>query len=272
MKTTFLKALLLTVFISSNGHATTVIIDFNDLNTGGLDGQSTTAPGTTGDWTVSADINQVVSGNLVAPASTNFGIAESGTAQRLQGPVPNDAENGTVSVTPLTGNTIWGSFLLNLNGDPDARSGIQFNSGPTDSPNDPRILALGTTAQARLGGTNVSAAGAFSDADFDDTYLFLFKIDVDDAGSDTINFWINPDVTSEATIGSATASGSRDFLGATGITSVSFFVYDGAPFIDSFRLSDDADAFLQVTAIPEPSTLLLVSGAMVALALFRRRR
>lgn len=268
MKTSFLALLLLPALLASSGHAATVIIDFNDLNLGGLDGQSTTAPGTTGDWTVSDDVNNVVSGNLVAPASTNFAIPESGTAQSLQGPSATDAESGIIDVIDLTGNTIWGSFLLNLNGDSSARAGIALNNPLEGKPNDPRILALGTDAQARIG-TNITATSAFNTTD---TYLFLFKIDVDDGGNDTLSFWINPDVTSEATIGSATASGSRDFLDGTGITTVSFYTYTGAPIIDSFRLSDEANAFTLVTAIPEPSTFLLVGLAGIAALVLRRRR
>jgi hypothetical protein len=106
--------------------------------------------------------------------------------------------------------------------------------------------------------------------DTSETGLVLFRIDYSSTGDDTLNLWFNPDVTN---LGSA-ATHTGDFLGASGLTRLSAFSYSNTarPIIDNLRLSDDADAFFQVTAIPEPSTLLLLSGALVSLALFRRRR
>jgi len=101
------------------------------------------------------------------------------------------------------------------------------------------------------------------------TSLVLFRIDFSAAGNDTLSLWVDPDVNN---LGTAATVSSENWLGASGITSVSVFSYNGLrPLVDNVRLSDDADAFAQVTGVPEPSSAALIALASVAFACGRRR-
>lgn len=266
-----IQFLLLIGLFSDTGHAATVLLDFNDAATGNLPGQSGLGTGTTGSWGGSTDID-VVAGDLTAPASTNYSVTQSRTAQSIRG--GTNARQATIALsTPLTGNTIWGSFLINLNGQTSGgRGGITLNPTLGSNPADPRIFVIDDDVQAWLTGNSGAEAAITSSAvSASTTALILFQIEVADTGNDTINLWLNPDVTN---IGSADANhSSTDFLGAGGISTLGIFSYNGGiPTIDNVRLSDDADAFLKVTAIPEPSTFLLVGVAGLAVLMLRRYR
>ena len=110
-----------------------VRVDFNDMSAGDVNGQAG-GMGFTGTWTTRVNEAEptyhidTVSGDLVAPASTNFRLTQSGTAQSLQGMNNNyTVDKATRSLTtPLT-DTVWFSFLLEpCDG---GRGGIDLNSG-----------------------------------------------------------------------------------------------------------------------------------------------
>jgi len=270
MKTPLVSTLLLSALLTSSGPAATVVLDFNDAATGNLPGQSGLGTGTTGDWDGSTDID-VVAGDLTAPGSTNYAVTQSGTAQSIQGQTASTGRQANVTLsTALTGNTIWGSFLLNMNGSLGGRGGITLNNAIDDtSPENPRIFALGADLEAWTVSNNADVEIASSITE-SDTALILFQILVNDSGNDTMNLWVNPDGTN---LGAAASNSSTDFLDGTGITTLGITSYNGnAPIIDNVRLSDDADAYFQVTAIPEPSTFLLVGAAGIAMLVLRRFR
>lgn len=211
-------------------------------------------------------------GDLTAPASTNYAITQTGTPQSIIGSGSSAREANVALSTALTGSTIWGSFLVNLNGGTVGRGGIQFNAPVSaTNPNDPRVLALGLDAQARLdgsGGADINFSNALTS---NATALILFSIDFDPAGNDTMNMWVNPDV---ANLGAPLSFSTADWLGASGITTVSVFSYSSGalPLVDAFRLSDDADAYFQVTGIPEPSGGALLLLSLAGVAVYRLRR
>jgi hypothetical protein len=266
-----LVLLLLLSLLAVNVHAATVLLDFNDADLGDLPGQFALGTGTTGNWDAATDID-VIAGDLTAPGSTNYAVTQSGTAQSIQGQTGSNARQANVQLsTALTGDTIWGSFLLNLNGSTSGRGGITLNPTIDDTtPNDPRIFALGADFQAWLTGDNGAEINIGSSISASETALILFQIDFNPTGNDTLNLWVNPDVTN---LGTASTNSSTDFLGAGGITHLGILSYNGnAPIIDNVRLSDDADAFNQVTAIPEPSSLFLVGVAGMGILILRRFR
>lgn len=111
--------------------------------------------------------------------------------------------------------------------------------------------------------------------------LILGELLIDPVGNETLNLWVNPDVSSGiAGLGAADTSlteqaGSVD----GGITRVGIQSYssDGqGGIVDALVVSDAANpnqAFADVTGvnlIPEPSTLLMTLLALLGLA--RRRR
>jgi hypothetical protein len=221
-------------------HAGTVIADFNDLAPGDLNGKT----GGTG-FAASTWINNsagtaetfidVVTGNLTAPAATNYSLPQSGAAQSAQN------TNGTTSLqtralaTPLTGDTVWFSFLLNQ---PTAspgvttgsRGGICLNQATTfHDPNNPRIMGLGSQLTAWLTGNNdVVVNSAFTAGT---TAVVLGRILVSDTGNETLSLWVNPNVNALGTP-TATHSGAN-WIGPTGITSVSVQSYAGHRLDDS---------------------------------------
>ena len=264
---------------SASVYGATVIQDFNDAATGTLAGQ-TIGTGASAAWTGSSSID-VFAGDLIAPASTNYAITQGGTAQSLkhQGNYGTAARKANVALdTALTGSTIWGSFLINMNNHADGRVGIQFNTTNTTAgatPSNPRIFGIGTDLEAWM--TSSSEIDLTGTVALTTTSLVLFRIDYQSAGDETFSLWIDPDVTN---LGAADGTSTSDWLDAGGITDLSAFSYTsasadeatGGPIIDSIRLSDDADAYAQVTGVvPEPSSAALLGLGGLALILRRRK-
>ncbi len=100
----------------------------------------------------------------------------------------------------------------------------------------------------------------------------LLRIVLDGSGSDdTLDFWMNPDLTSGAGglgIPDNSISGS-DFFG-TALDGIGVSFRRDNSTIDAIRISNDADGFAQVTSVPEPSTALL--SVLGVLFLARRHR
>lgn len=115
------------------------------------------------------------------------------------------------------------------------------------------------------------------------THLFLAKIDMNVGGvNDSISWWIDPDLSGGAaglgtTVGSANGpvyvkSGSDAYGTAfDGVAFSSNGNTSGGVGIDSIRISNDADGFAQVTAVPEPSTWALAIFGLIGAAALRRR-
>jgi hypothetical protein len=129
--------ILLSVAAATALRAGTLIADFNDLTAGDLNGQA----GGTGFgpdvWTNNSAATpetfiDIIGGDLSAPAGTHYALAQSGTPQKVQN------TNGTTSLetrvlqTPLTGTTIWFSFLINQpNASPGSNTGSRCKRGRT---------------------------------------------------------------------------------------------------------------------------------------------
>ena len=277
-----LAALAFLILFAAEGSATLIVQDFNDAAAGNLSGQSGIGTGSSAAWAGSSSID-VVAGDLIPDASTNYAITQGGTAQSITHDTlfNASARKSTVDFdTALTGSKIWGSFLVNQNTQSAGRGGIAFNQTSTSAGAgivNPRLLTLGGDFEAWLASDNeIELPGTVG---VDTTLLVLFRIAYDPAGNERTSIWLDPDVT---TLGPADAFSVSDWLDPAGITSLSVFSYGGGgvgqgdvtPLVDAVRISDGPTAYQDVTGvvnpIPEPSTLLL--GAVFGLAGLATRR
>lgn len=199
----------------------------------------------------------------------NDGTAGAGTnsAGGLQGNAGSVAQR--FFATPLTG-TIWVSAL----------SRYSSTSGETllwlERQEDNDYVAIRGSAngqEARLrynGGADIAAGtGTFA---FDTTRLFLVKIQMNvDGSNDSVDFYVNPDLSGgEAGLGAPLLSGSGGDAFGVALDGISVSFTDFGSRFDALRVSNDANAFEQVTLIPEPASFgLLGLGGLLAL---RRRR
>jgi hypothetical protein len=261
---------LLAIPLHNVAHATLIIADSNDLTLGGQNAQAG-GTGFTGTWTATGTID-VIGGDLSAPVSTGYALTQSGTAQSIRGDHNAARQNHRALATALTGDTVWFSLLLQNQAD-TSRGGISFN-GNTFSPSNPRIQSTGKTlfVNGSTASGDVFVAGQ--------TALVLGRITVADVGNDTFEVWVNPDVSGgEAGLGIATGSNTGAYFGAGGINRIGNISYghnsNAGAIVDMIYLSDGPNAFADVTgitAIPEPSTALLLGWGCLGLALMKRRR
>ena len=238
----------------SVAQALVVQTDFNGLPAGKLQSETGTGVGFSGVWNSGAGSMVAIKGagnDLIAPAGTYFGLTQSGgssdethVGNSLTG---YDRMQGRDTAVPLTG-TVWGSFLIKL-ASATSQVGIGFNKGGW-APGPPRIFAIGSMIRLDPPSSTyrVDVPGALV---VDQTSLILFRMQIDaDGTNDHVTVWANPDLRY---IGSQTPIGTQngtDWVG-TGITRldvISYGVPDDAS--DMVTLSDDADAYYDVTGIP----------------------
>lgn len=249
----------------------TLITDFNDNTAGPLgafnagEGQAGGIGWLNGDvWANSGTID-VIADDLAAPIATNYAVTQNGTAQSAQGDFAGGRQTTREVETPLSG-TIWISYLLNQ---PSlaSRGGITFNQNSA-GPANPRIVATGTEVRLGLGPT-LQAAGAGADLlTLGETALILARLTIDNAGgAETLDVWINPDVSGEASSLPAPDTTLSEETPALdpGITRVGIQSYSTdnlGGIIDSLRLSDDDNAFEVVTR----DTLIVVDDPNLSIS------
>lgn len=269
MKTT---SLVLLLAASGVARAATAVADFNDLTTGNLTGQAGGSGFTAANWinnsaaTPEPDID-VVAADLSAPAGTNYAIAQSGTPQSAQNTTGTTSLQIRTLATPLTGSTIWFSFLINqpvatagLN--TGNRGGICFNQATTTGdPGNPRIMFLGTQLNAWLASNSEFTLNSAITPGT--TALVLGRIQYSAAGNEVITLWVNPNVNA---LGAPAGTITSNWLGAAGITSVAVQSYGGGNggIVDALRISDAPDAYTQVTGSTIPDPVLAVDPVSVA--------
>ena len=91
--------------------ADVVQIDFNGLATASIVDQTAVGTGLTGAWTDGTG-SVVESGDLVAPAGTNFGLTQSVDGKFFQGDGLTNSHVGFAGDLGGAGSTVWGSFLI----------------------------------------------------------------------------------------------------------------------------------------------------------------
>ncbi len=274
-----LASFLCVSLVSAN--AAVVVADFNDNSPGPL-GSFTAGAGQGGGsgwdgasvWGNTGTIN-VVGGDLAAPGSTNYAIAQTGTGQSIQGTFATGRHTTRAVATTLVGD-IWFSFLLNQ-ATINSRGGLSFNQD-TSAPGDPRIVATGT--DLRLGLATLQGSGAALTVG--QTSLVVGRLSLSAVGAETLSVWVDPDVAGGiAGLGAPSTTLTEDApaldAGVTRIGLQSYSSDNQGGILDSVRFSDDPDrnrAFADVTGIlvPEPATGMLVGiGALLALGRRTRR-
>lgn len=274
---------MLLIPLAPAARATLVTADFNDNTPGQLQGQSGGSGFATSSVWAGATGPAVVSGDLTAPASTHYAIAQtSGTAQSLQSAntVTSGAGQDNRAPAATLAGTVWFSFLVNP-ASSNARGGIGFNTtGATST--DPRILAVGTTLYVGYGSSSTTPVGPITVANqftVGQTSLVVGRIIINDNGTnDRISVWVNPDVTALASASPPTPAVDTATLNQfdNGLTQLTLSSYTGssgtaAGVVDAVRVSDNPTAQTDVTGVPEPASCGLIALAG-ALLLPRRRR
>jgi len=259
--------------VANTANAALVVVDFNDLAAGQLNGQAG-GTGTSGTWGASTN-PQVVAGDLTAPAATHYALTQSaGTAQSIRTTANSTNADGqsTRTLPAALNGTVWFSFLVNPN-DANSRAGISFNTS-LSAASGARIDVVGTGLFVSYG--NVTLANAQTT---NANHLLVGQVVVDAAGNnDRLRLWLDPDVSTLTENTARVFEGTNaDWVGA-GITSVAVQSYGASTSggtVDAIRLSNDPDAQSAVTGfapVPEPTTLGLVGIAASSLLARRRRR
>ncbi len=277
--TVTLSAMVLMLGLAGTSSAALVISDLND---GSIDQGFSNAWG-------NGSNNVFV---IAAPDLTyaNYGITQTGTTQRIYSAnaSPDRQDVRTLSA-PLSGET-WFSVLVNVPTGSEY-AGLTFNnSGNSYDPitTAARILLTPSELQVGLnGGGAATGTGTFA---ADTTHLLLGQMDIV-GGIDTLNVWVDPDLTALTGLGDL---GTANFTSTTvdfanSITDIGVAGRKGNSgsdvSIDAFRLSDNVGtAFFDVTGVefvdaggpevPEPASIAIWSilGLCLAGYGYRRRR
>lgn len=164
--------------------------------------------------------------------------------------------------------TIWISALAridSLDQNQDALLWLDRNAnGNVANAGDAFIgLRKGGVIQLRHSGTTNLLEAVSSVYAADETHLLLAKIvmNADGTGYDSVQFWIDPNLLNLGTA-NLVASGA-DLFGAS-FDGIGISIGQGGGALDAIRISNAADGFYQVTAVPEPASwLTTVFGALV---------
>lgn len=263
---------------AAESRAAVLVADFNDLSTGSINAKAG-GTGWTGNWDGSAG-GSVVAGDLT---SSRYNVPQSGTAQHYRSiNATGLRQNYRTPTSPGPTGTVWFSLLAMAESTGD-RAGLSINP-PTDNPfNNPGTAHAyldGDTLRYSFGtgtGGFVSAANAVGS-----TALLVGRVTIT-AGPDPVTLWLNPDLVANPDINAYTpvySSASVDWLTSIGTVGAIAARLDGASTgggnVDNIRFSDGggnaAQAYADVTGVPEPAGLALLGAATAGLASRRRRR
>lgn len=275
--TVFLSGALL-LAMGVDARAGLVVANFNDLTAGTINGQAG-GTGFTGNWTGSTG-GTVFAGDL---SSANYNEPQTGTALRYRNANSTGLRQNfrTPTASTLT-NTVWFSFLAMAETTGD-RAGLSINAAtgtPFADPGTVYAYFTGDTLNYSFGtGTANTLAAA---APLASTALVVGKLTISSSGADGIQLWVNPDLIANPDITTITpvySSNAVDFLSS--ITTLGAVAArrdtgtSGGGDVDSIRFSDgggnSAQAYYDVTGIPEPSSLLCITS-LAGIALLRRPR
>lgn len=284
---TVLVGLLLSAVVAQG--AVSVELNFDNLSTGNIDGQD--------GWRVTDQPNRsatVVSGGLSYSAGT---VNRNGGSQALQlvledtglGSDPTTDFVGR-NITPVgaAGDTVYFSFLMQLNNGKDAYQFVNFGFSGTDTSADTgddltnqwsRISSGAAVVrgddQFRLWDNSGSSTGTNTKPDWElgnetngGSFLLVGKLTFNGGGSETLDFTINPNSTLE---GDATWKTVSADIGVESLNYFGVFANVGdnqTMIIDDILIGTDYSS-----VVPEPSAYALLMGlAGLGFLLLRRRR
>jgi len=265
----------------SSAHAAVLIADFNDITAGALAGKAG-GTGFSGTWSGSAATN-VVAGDLT---SSLYNVPQSGTPQAARNANTTGLRQNFRNATASPTGTVWFSFLAKAEATGD-RAGISINPSstisPFDNPGNSYAYFEGDTLKYSFGaGTASTLVGA---APVASTALIVGKVVIDSSvgGADAITLWVNPDLIANPDINTLTPvynNSSVDWLTSVATVGAVMARKDGGTSgggdVDNIRFSDgggnSAQAFADVTNVPEPASLGVLGLAVMGLAGQRKRR
>jgi large repetitive protein len=219
-----------------------------DLNTGGID------TGFSGGWAGSSGVGITTAADLIY---ANYGITQSGTTARVYNHYPDhpDRQDERALATAMDGE-IWFSVLVNIPAGGDF-IGLSFNNNSGNAyahvNSDLRVLMTPTQLQVSFdGGGMMAGASTFAAAT---THLLLGQMNVV-TGNDTLNVWVDPDLTAVSDPGDLPAA---EFTSTT-VDFADSIVEVGVPgddagitiSLDAIWLSDRSTAFVDVTGASGP--------------------
>lgn len=267
-------------FAAAAAHAAIVVADFNDFAVGNLNTSGTpAADDNTGtgfsnpNWISGSTVVRIISGDLAAPRSTNYAVAQPATGGKkprraLMNWPNNDGcrQQHRDLATPLSG-LVWGSFLVN-NSHAEQMAGLSFNIGKTGAAvatphpaNGRWLVAKGTSLVVhKHGGATETVDNVFT---LKQTALVLFSYDT---ATKRLDVWINPTLPTRvedlASVTPAYSSGATpcDLFGPDNqLNGLGLIFYAGAATnylsgaLDSVRLSSNQSGYHDVTGLPSPS-------------------
>jgi len=272
---------------AGSAQAVLLIANFNDLSTGTPVGKSG-GTGFTGAWSGSASSN-FVTGDIT---SSLYNMPQTGTALSLRNGNNADIRQNFRTVTTSPTGEVWFSFLTRtqtsaIGGTESA--GISLNTSSTATPFNNRgsfyIQMTGNNLVYSLGGgeTTVSITPTTAGTAYDKVTLIVGRMIINPGGAaDNISLWVDPDLIANSNIFSYTpVYSSAAFNALDTISLLGGISYQnstpglGGGILDNIRFSDGngnaAQAYLDVTGVPEPSGMalaLLGAGGF----LLRRRK
>ncbi|MBX3739506.1 MAG: PEP-CTERM sorting domain-containing protein [Akkermansiaceae bacterium] len=283
----FLSAIACMALATGSARAVLLVLDFNDLNVAGINGQGG-GTGFSGTYTGSAN-SAIIASNLT---SSLYNMPQSGNARAFRGANTNGLRQSFRTVTTSPVGEVWFSFLVETSTSASGASyetaGISLNSPSTATPfdNTGNVYAYmtGNDLYYSFGaGTaaSVNITPRPADTAVDTLTLIVGQFIIGGSGAaDTVNLWANPNLTanpdifSYSTVYSSSAVNFLDSITTLGLVGHQVGTLGGGV-IDNVRFSDGggnaAQAFFDVTGVPEPSGLalaLLGAGGFLA----RRRR
>jgi hypothetical protein len=268
--TTTTKTLAITLIALALAGAAHAAFVASDLNDGGAD------TGFSDAWHNGS--NNVFITEDPDLAYANYGITQAGAPQKIMTSNAGPDRQDVRTLTTAMSGDIWFTVLVNVPAGGNYAGLTLNNYGNSYDPvtTGARILMGDTQLQVGFnGGAASTGTGTYTAGT---THLLLGYMNVV-AGNDTLEVWVDPDLTLplKSTSDLPTAnftSTTVDFaasitdIGAAGSIGTAAEVYS-----DAYRLSDTATAFEDVTGvefIPEPSTAILAGIGLAGLCLRRR--
>ncbi len=171
---------------------------------------------------------------------------------------------GHIAVREIAGGMsgeVWMSVLMSLDAVTDQEALLWLDGTGSDD-----ALGIAEGGSLELFGQDVESGLADGKV-----HLLLAKMIIG-SGADSIELWLDPDLYGgEDGLGEAILSMDGSDLFGSALNQIGVSTGSAGGAVDAFRMSNTDDGFVQVTGVPEPTTLGLLAIGAGALLLRRRR-